>query len=93
MIRAHTILLKPTQAQEEHFRKCAGIARFSYNWALDRWKTRLDEGQSTSWQTLRKEFNHEVKPEKAWITEVNKCVPAMALLTSRRGHEEFLRFL
>lgn len=34
MIRAHRIRLNPTDAQEDYLFQCAGIARFTWNWAL-----------------------------------------------------------
>ena len=34
MIRAHRIRLNPTEEQEKFFWQCAGIARFTWNWAL-----------------------------------------------------------
>lgn len=32
MLRGHTVLLYPTEEQEKMFRKCLGLARFSYNY-------------------------------------------------------------
>ena len=34
MIRAHRIRLNPTKAQSDYLFQCAGIARFTWNWAL-----------------------------------------------------------
>ena len=79
MHRAHQIRLMPTAEQEIHFRKCGGIARFTFNWGLSEWKDSFEGNQSTSWRELRKRFNHEMKPEHEWLLEVNKCVSAMAL--------------
>ena len=32
MLRGQTVLLYPTEKQEQMFRKCLGLARFSYNY-------------------------------------------------------------
>jgi putative transposase len=32
MHRAHRIRLNPTPEQEQYFWRCAGIARFTWNW-------------------------------------------------------------
>ncbi len=34
---AHKIELVPNKKQEEYFVKACGVARFSYNWALEQW--------------------------------------------------------
>jgi putative transposase len=40
MHKAHKIQLSPTKAQEIFFKKSCGVARFSFNWALDKWKVK-----------------------------------------------------
>jgi putative transposase len=36
--KSHKIKLYPTKTQEIFFKKSCGVARFSYNWALAKWK-------------------------------------------------------
>ena len=39
--RSHKIALDPTPEQETAFRKAAGVARFTWNWALGRMEPAL----------------------------------------------------
>lgn len=38
MEKAHQIRLNPTPEQAQYFARAAGVARFTYNWALAEWK-------------------------------------------------------
>jgi putative transposase len=40
--KSHKIKLYPTKTQEIFFKKSCGVARFSYNWALAKWKELLE---------------------------------------------------
>lgn len=51
MIRAHRIRLNPTDVQAEYFWQCAGVARFTWNWAL----AAYNDGVPTGY--LKLEFN------------------------------------
>ena len=75
MIRAHKIRLNPTTEQEVYFRKAAGIKRFVYNWAIDRWKWAKGQGVATyGMMAAKKDFN-AVKGELfPWVYEVAKDV-------------------
>jgi len=37
MLIAHRIALEPNDRQATYFARCAGVARFAYNWALAEW--------------------------------------------------------
>jgi putative transposase len=51
------VRLRPNKAQEIQLRKSAGVARFTYNWALARQKESHESGgKFLNDQTLRKEF-------------------------------------
>ena len=43
MNRGHIIELKPNNKQATYFAKACGIARLSYNWALNEWQKQYDE--------------------------------------------------
>jgi len=51
MNRAHRIRLNPTSEQEQYFWRCAGVARFTWNWAL----AALNDGVPFGY--LKLEFN------------------------------------
>lgn len=70
---SHKILLKPNNVQATYFEKCAGTARFTYNWGLAEWKAQYSAGKKPSAFGLKKKFNQIKRQEFPWITEVSKC--------------------
>ena len=82
MLRAHKIKLNPTPEQEVYFRKACGIARFTYNWALDTWcKNRNKPKDDRKSVTESKNDFNEIKGKKfPWIYEVTKCAPEYAFM-------------
>lgn len=70
MILASKIRIEPTEAQALVFRKACGTARYTYNWALDKWKEMKSQGvSSVKRNDLKKLWNQE-KPE--WVYEAPK---------------------
>ena len=72
-IKAHKIRLNPTKEQEKYFWQAAGVARYAWNWGLDRWNfyndynrrlSKVTEGDKIriSGMSLKKEFNR-TKPD------------------------------
>lgn len=74
MIKAHKIRLNPTPEQEKYFWQCAGVARFAWNWALDKYNHRKSEGQKVKivgkGDTLKSEFAALKKTDYPWLGEV-----------------------
>ncbi len=73
-IRAHRIRLNPTPEQAAYFAKCAGIARFCFNWSLARWKEIKASGQKASFNEIKKEFRAKIDAEFPFVREVASCV-------------------
>lgn len=48
MILTHKIQLQPTVSQEIYFEKACGVARYAYNWALERWSQQCRSGLTTN---------------------------------------------
>jgi len=48
MFKSHQIKLYPTKAQEVLLHKSFGVARHSYNWALEKWKELYEKDEKTS---------------------------------------------
>ena len=67
---AHKIGLKPNNKEMTYFCKASGVARFSYNWALFRWKEEYEAGGKPSESNLRKRLNALKKIEYPWMLEV-----------------------
>ncbi len=57
MIRAHRIRLNPTLEQAEYFQRCAGVARYTWNWALAEYNAATERGEKPNVLALKKEFN------------------------------------
>jgi len=72
MHRAHKIRLNPTPEQDTYFWRCAGVARFTWNWALGEYNAALARGEKPNLAALKIEFNRLRKDENfaPWVSEV-----------------------
>lgn len=89
MIRAHKIRLNPTPEQEDYFRRCAGTARFVYNWGLAAWKEQYDNGEKPSALSLKKQFNAIKGEQFPWVYEVAKDVAENAFTNLGAAYKRF----
>jgi len=81
MILAHKIRLAPNNKQATYFAKAAGVARFTYNWALAKAKERYEQDKSSKFNEgeMRKELNKVKREQFPWMLEVTKCAPQLAI--------------
>jgi len=79
MLLVHKIELKPNNAQKTYFSRSCGVARFAYNWALQRWKESYEAGDKPSEAMLRRELNSIKKEQFPWMLEVTKVAPQQAI--------------
>lgn len=77
--KAHSIKLYPTKPQEILLKKSCGVARYSYNWALTKWKELYDKGESPSAYSLIKLQNSIKKEQMPFFLEVSKNAPQYAI--------------
>jgi len=72
MNRAHRIRLNPTAEQAAYFWRCAGVARFTWNWALGEYNAALARGEKPSLTALKLEFNRRRSEDRfaPWVGEV-----------------------
>ncbi len=77
MIRGQVIQLRPSAEQSVIFARASGIARFTYNWALEQWKRQAqawwEAGKTGPYPTpfaLMKQFNAIRSTEYPWTKEV-----------------------
>jgi putative transposase len=69
---SHKICLDPTYKQEQYFKQACGIARFTWNWALEEWKRQYENGLKPTAFALKKQFN-AIKPvDFPWMYNVTK---------------------
>jgi len=77
--KAHQIKLNPTKAQKVFFAKSFGVARFSYNWALNKWQEDYKNGEKQTAQKLIKHLNSIKKKEFVWMQETGKTCSQYAI--------------
>jgi len=85
--------IKPTEAQLVLLKKSAGVARFTYNWALNlvnEFKTlRKDAIVRPNAMALHRLLNSKKKAEFPWMYEVSKCCAQSALQNLERAFKSF----
>lgn len=69
---SHKICLDCTCKQELYFRKACGIARYTWNWALNQWQEMYRQGMKPTAFDLKKTFNSKKKELCPWVYEVTK---------------------
>jgi putative transposase len=72
MIKSHKIKLYPTKTQEQFLRQSCGVARFAFNWALNKWVEDYKKGIKQSAYSLIKHLNSIKKEEFPWMQETSK---------------------
>lgn len=94
---AHKIELVPTKAQEEYFAKACGVARFTYNWALEQWQKQYQAHKQDNSlpkpneQSLRKQLN-EIKYEQyPFLLEVTKCATQQGIKNLGKAFTRFFK--
>jgi putative transposase len=70
--KAHKIKLNPTKSQKIFFEKSFGVSRFTYNWALNKWREDYEKGVKQSAYSLVKHINSIKRDEFPWMMEVGK---------------------
>ena len=80
MIKSIKIRLVPTKEQEVLMFKSTGVARFTYNWGLNKWNELYKKGEKPNATSLKKLFNNTVKKDEEykWLYEVSGQVTAQA---------------
>ncbi len=86
---AHKIELKANNKQKTYFAKTAGVARFSYNWALNEWQKEYAAGLKPSNPSLRRKLNSIKRTEFPWMLEVSKNAPQMAIIQLGQAFKNF----
>lgn len=93
MYRTHRLKVKPTKKQEEMFFKSANVARFTYNWALDRWNKQYEATKKpVSAYKLITEFNQFKKESgNEWLLEVSQKVSSRAIQDVEYAFDMFFK--
>ena len=82
LLKATKVMLQPNNWQTSRLFEYAGVARFAYNWALNREMESLSKGQGfISDGKLRKEFTQlKRQPDYDWLNRVSNDVPKQAII-------------
>jgi len=92
MLKAYKTELDPNNAQRTMFLRCAGAARFVYNWALADRKERWEQnGQSTNLYEQKRRFNAMKSEQWPWLYEVPYTVQESAFANLDRAFQNFFR--
>ena len=97
MLKTHKIRLDPNNKQRTLLEKSAGVARFSYNWALSEWNRQYEAWKEDSTldkpnqYSLRKQLNAVKKEVFPWMLEVSKCCPQEAIINLGKAFDNFFR--
>lgn len=91
MHKAHKIRIYPTKSQDLLLRKSCGVARYSYNWALAKWKELYEAGDRPSAYSLIKLQNSIKRTEMPFFLEVTKTAPQYAIHDLQTAFSRFLK--
>ena len=93
MMKTIKVMLCPNQKQRTKLFACAGLARFAYNWALDREQESHKAGNPfRSDSYLRKQFT-ALKSEKdyQWLSGYSNNIPKQAIKDAVRAYQKFFK--
>jgi putative transposase len=79
MIFGQRIRLDPNNIQASFFGRCAGTARFAWNWGLARWKEMYDANEKPNWRKINVELNARKADDLAWMREIPWAIPNYAI--------------
>jgi len=95
--RAYRYELDPNNSQRSSLAQHAGVARFAYNWGLEkrivRYKNNQDHERFTDAIKQHKLLNSLKKDQFSWMYETSKCAPQEALRDLHRAFQNFYRGL
>lgn len=76
------------------FKSC-GVARFAYNWGLNRWNEMKNENLKPSKVKIRTEFNNTIKKDEnyKWLKEVSAQVTSQAFEDLNDSYKNFFKGL
>ena len=71
-ILSHKIKLDPTMKQDAFLRRCCGVARFTWNYALAEWIRAYEAGEKPTANMLKARFNAIRREQFPWTYEVGR---------------------
>ena len=87
--RSHKIALDPTPDQEQQFRRAAGVARFTWNWALAEWLRQYKAGLKPTALGLKKQFNAVKADLFPWVYDSPRDPNAQSFANLGKAYARF----
>jgi putative transposase len=92
IIRGFKTELDPNDRQRTALLRHAGVARFAFNWGLERKiEARRNGEKNPSAMELHREWNVWKRENAVWAMEVSKCSPQEAFRNLDRAYTNFFR--
>lgn len=87
--------LEPNRSQEQIMWKCAGAARWSFNWALATSKEEYEKTGSrpSAYDLIRRITQLKRTEDFGWLAEISKQVPQYAIHNVEKAFQNFFRRL
>ena len=91
MYKTIRVMLHPNNKQQTRLFQCAGVARWTYNWALSREQENYAQGgKFLSTFDLQKEFTTLKKlPEFSWLNDCSRAIAAAAIKDTVVAYQRF----
>lgn len=91
MLRAHKIRINPIPDQEQWLLQACGVARFAFNWGLERWIAQYEADEKPSAYKLKKQLNAVKRQEFPWMYNVTKNAVDTGFLRLNTAFKNFFR--
>lgn len=88
---SHKIQLDPTKEQRVFFAKACGVARRSWNWALDEWQKAVKRGEKPSGSVLKKRWNKIKDKLFPWVRETHRDAYARSFDNLQTAFNRFFK--
>lgn len=90
-ILGQRIRLDLNNVQATWMKRCAGTARFTYNWGLARWRAQYEVGEKPSWRNLNTDLNAVKKSAFPWMGDLPWAITNKALNDLGNAFSSFFR--
>lgn len=86
------VRLYPTREQEQRLKQFCGAARWIYNWGLQRWKQRYEDGLKTCYYDLARELVFVKKMDAtSWLKEALNAGLQQSLMHLEKAFSRFFK--
>lgn len=93
MLRTIKVMLHPNNQQRTRLFQCAGVARWAYNWALDREQENYANGGKflSSFDLCRELTQVKQQPEYAWLNDCSRAITTVAVQEATAAYQNFFK--